>query len=196
MAATGATNGSRAGIQELHDFPIVDHLHFAALWLLGQAWPNPFAVYNLYYLLTYPLTVLTTMAVLRHFGLSIPAAGTGGLLYAFLPYHYLRGVGHYFLAAYYIIPLTLLVALWLCHGRLPFFRKQPEGGYRFKPWSADALIAALIGVLTASAVRVLRFLRLRALLVMAGCYGWVATKSWRGRHRRDWSSARSSRPGW
>jgi hypothetical protein len=166
------------GIQELHDFPIVDHLHFAALWLMGQVWPDPFAVYNLYYLLTYPLTVLTTMAVLRHFGLSIPAAGTGGLLYAFLPYHYLRGVGHYFLSAYFVVPLTLLVALWLCRGRLPFFTKDAEGRYRFKPWSADALVAFVIGVLTASAGAYYAFFGC-ALLVVAGCYGWVVTRNWR-----------------
>src|SRR5260221_10953397 len=28
------------GIQELYDFPIVDHLHFALLWLLGQGLRN------------------------------------------------------------------------------------------------------------------------------------------------------------
>src|SRR5262249_2477186 len=57
------------GVQELHDFPVVDHLHFALIWLLGRAWPDPVAVFNLYHLLTYPLTVLTALLVLRHFGL-------------------------------------------------------------------------------------------------------------------------------
>src|SRR6476619_5566451 len=67
------------GIQELYDFPIVDHLHFAALWLLGRVTPDAVVAINVYYLLTYPLAALTAMLVLRHFGLTFPAAGLGGL---------------------------------------------------------------------------------------------------------------------
>ena len=140
------------GIQELHDFPPADHLHYAALWAIGQAWPDPFAAYNLYYLLTYPLTVLTGMAVLRHFGLSVPAAGCAATLYAFQPYHYLRAeLGHCFLAAYFVVPLTLAVALWVCRGRLPFFRPRGDGGYRLAVGNADTLAAGAVAVLTASA---------------------------------------------
>src|SRR5436309_3426159 len=36
------------GIQELHDFPIVDHFHFAIIWLMGQIWPDYVVVFNLY----------------------------------------------------------------------------------------------------------------------------------------------------
>jgi hypothetical protein len=54
----------------------------------------------------------------------------------------------------------------------------PPKPYRFKPWSADSLVAVVIGALTASAGAYYAFFGC-ALLVMAGCYGWVATRDWR-----------------
>jgi len=166
------------GIQELHDFPVVDHLHFAIIWCLGQVWSDPVVVFNLFHLLTYPLTTLTTMFVLRRFGLSVPASLVGGILYAFQPYHYLRGQVHYFLAAYYVIPLTMMLALWICQGRLPFFRKTEEGNYRRALLTWDSLAALVIGVMTASAGAYYAFFAC-AFFVVAGIYGWIATKTWR-----------------
>jgi hypothetical protein len=166
------------GVQELHDFPVVDHLHFAAIWLTGQAVTDPVVAYNLYHLLTYPLTTLAGMFVLRRLGLSVPAAGAGGLLYAFLPYHYLRGLGHYFLSAYYIVPFAVLVALWICCGRLPFFTREGDGPYRFRPWSGDTLAAVVIAAATASAGAYYAFFAC-ALITFAGFYGWVVTGTWR-----------------
>lgn len=167
------------GIQELHDFPVVDHLHFAVIWVLGRFFPDPVVVFNLFYLLTYPLTTLTGMFVLRRLGLSVPAATVGGLLYAFQPYHYLRGQMHYFLAAYYVIPLTLLVTLWVCRGRLPFFEKGPDDRYRFRVRTADTLAAVLVAIATASAGAYYAFFGC-ALLACAGVYAWVALKTWKG----------------
>jgi hypothetical protein len=113
------------GVQELYDFPVVDHLHFFLIWLIGLAVPNWMAVYNLYFLLTWPLTTLTAMLALRWLGLSLPLAAAGGVLYAFLPYHYLRGESHYFLAAYWLVPLSTLPALAITRGDFPFFRRMP-----------------------------------------------------------------------
>ena len=167
------------GVQELHDFPIVDHLHFAVIWVLGRFFPDPVVVFNLFYLLTYPLTTLSAMFVLRRLGLSVPAAATGGLLFAFQPYHYLRGQMHYFLAAYYVLPLTVLVMLWICRGRLPFFEATPDGSYKFRVRTADTLAAVLIAVATASAGAYYAFFGC-ALLACAGVYAWVALKTWKG----------------
>ncbi|OWK47015.1 Integral membrane protein [Fimbriiglobus ruber] len=166
------------GIQELHDFPVVDHLHFYLIWVLGQIFHDPVPAYNLYHILTYPLTVLTAMYVLRHFGLSVPFAGLGGLLYAFQPYHYLRGLSHYFLAAYFVVPLTLMVTLWVCQGRLPFFRQDADGRYRPKIFAWDVAAVVAIGAATASAGAYYAFFAC-ALLVAAGLYAWVALGTWR-----------------
>lgn len=167
------------GVQELHDFPVVDHLHFAVIWVLGRFVSDAVVVFNLFHLLTYPLTTLAAMFVLRRFGLSLPAAACGGILYAFQPYHYLRGEVHYFLAAYYVVPFTLMVAIWVCQGRLPFFRRDEAGDrYRFSLRNRDALEAAVIAAATASAGAYYAFFAC-AFFAMAALYGWVATRTWK-----------------
>lgn len=118
------------GVQELYDFPIIDFLHFAILWLLGKVFPDLLLVYNAYSLLTYPLTALTAMWVLRWLKLSLPAAALGGLLYAFLPYHQERCQYHYFLAAYWWVPVSLVPAIAICRGDFPYFRRGPGGEYQ------------------------------------------------------------------
>ncbi|MBN9121348.1 MAG: hypothetical protein J0I06_19720 [Planctomycetes bacterium] len=123
------------GEQELYDFPIIDYLHFAFLWGLGRVFSDLLLVYNAYSLLTYPLTVLTAMWVLRWLKLSLPTAALGGLLYAFLPYHQERYHYHYFLAAYWWVPVSLVPALAITKGDFPFFRRGPDG--RYPPLTID-----------------------------------------------------------
>jgi hypothetical protein len=166
------------GEQELHDFPVVDHLHFAVIWLLGRFFPDPVVVFNLYHVLTYPLTAITATFVLRRFGVSGPGAVLGGVLYALQPYHYLRGQLHYFLSAYYVVPLTLMVILWVCRGRWPFVRVAEGGRERFTLRTRDTFWAVLVGLLTASAGAYYAFFAC-ALMVMAGLYGWAASGRWR-----------------
>ena len=170
---------SAPGIQELHDFPVVDHLHFAVIWVIGKIVGDPIVTFNLFYLLTYPLTTLTGMFVYRRFGLSIPAAGAGGILYAFQPYHYMREEVHYFLSAYYIIPLTMMVTLWICQGRLPFFPMRSELGRRkFRFRDGFGWVGVIVGILTACAGAYYAFFAC-ALLAAAGVYGWFVTGTWR-----------------
>lgn len=166
------------GIQELHDFPVIDHLHFLAIWLLGHCFTNVIFIYNLYYLLTFPLTTLTAMIAFRHLRLSLPAAAVGGILYSFLPFHYQRWEHHYFLSAYWVVPLSLLPVLAICKGDLPFFRKQPDGTYCRNLVSWRSLALAILGVAVASGGAYYAFFTC-AILAFAGCYGWVVHRTWR-----------------
>jgi hypothetical protein len=106
------------GRQELYDFPVIDHWHFACVALIDRAVGHPVVAFNVYYLLTYPLAAVCAMFAGRCLGLSLPAAGCLGLLYAFLPYHQMRGLSHYFLSAYYLVPLALVVVVNLSLGRV------------------------------------------------------------------------------
>ena len=166
------------GIQELHDFPIVDHLHFAIIWIIGQFVHDPVLTFNLFYLLTYPLTTLIGMYVLRSFGLSMPASICGSLLFAFQPYHYFRSVAHYFLSAYFIIPLSLMVTLWICRGTLPFYPQDVSGHRQWRFWDRRGWAAVLICVLTGSAGAYYAYFAC-ALLAAASFYGWAALGTWR-----------------
>ena len=166
------------GIQELHDFPVIDHLHFAILWLLGRVVSDWVVVYNLYYLLTYPLTTLTGMYAFRRLGLTLSMAAAGGLLYSFLPYHYMRGEAHYFLAAYWLVPLSWLPALAISRGALPFFRLMPDRRYRTAFRTRETLFQVLLAAATSSAGAYYAFFAC-AIYAFAGLYGWVFHRTWK-----------------
>jgi len=166
------------GRQELYDYPIVDTLHFTGIRVLGRFFPDPVEVFNIYYLLTYPLTTLSAMFVLRRFRLSIPASIAMSVLYAFQPYHYLRGEVHYFLAAYFVIPLTLWVALRLCRGAVPFFRQLGDGRFRIRPFQGAGWGTILVALLTGTGGAYYAFFGC-ALIAAATVYGCWVTKSWR-----------------
>lgn len=165
------------GVHQLYDFPVIDYLHFAGVWLLGR-FTDPIVAFNLYHLLTFPFVALTAMLVLRHSDLSMPAAGCGGLLFTFVPYHAFRGEHHYTLAAYYMVPLSLMIALWICRGRLPFFRLDPDGRYRFALFTRDAVVAVAVAAATATGNAYHAFFAC-ALYPVAAIYGSIATRSWR-----------------
>lgn len=103
----GAPNGFN-----LADFPInADNFNFLIIKVLSYFTKNYAVILNVYYILTFPLTTLMTLAVFKRIGLQYPFALAASLLFTLLPYHFLRGAeGHLFLAAYFVIPLIA----WLC----------------------------------------------------------------------------------
>jgi hypothetical protein len=165
-------------VQELYDFPVIDHLHFGILWVFSKFISDVVLLYNLYFLLTFPLTALTAMLVFRHLGLTLPAAAVGGILYTFLPYHYQRWENHYFLAAYWFVPISLLPAFGLLKGNFPFFRRQPDGTYQFHWRSWSTLGQVVLAAATAAAGAYYAFFTC-ALITFAGFHAWVAFRTYR-----------------
>jgi phosphoglycerol transferase len=98
---------------DMNDFPMADNVSFFIMKVISWFTSNAGLVMNLFYLLTYPLTALTSFYVMRHLRVSSTVAMLGSILYAFLPYHLLRGEYHLFLGAYYMIPLITMVILWV-----------------------------------------------------------------------------------
>lgn len=105
----------RLGAPASMDFS-ADNLHFFLIKLLCLVHSDWKVVGNLYFLITYPLTTLTAVYALRRCGISGAMAVVAGLLYAFLPYHAMRNQGHLMLAAYYLVPLSVLVVLRVYFG--------------------------------------------------------------------------------
>jgi phosphoglycerol transferase len=96
---------------DFYDYPRTDNLHFGLIKILALFTSDAAVLYNLYFLLTFPLTTLTAFCVLRGFRCSTGPALLGSLLFTFLPYHLLKR-GHLFEAAYYMVPLTTMVIVW------------------------------------------------------------------------------------
>ena len=104
---------------DLRDVPMSDNnLHIAGIKLLGLFSKRYGRVLNLFFLLTFPLTAASALLVLRHFGVSPLPAIFAALLYTFLPYHFVRGEHHLFLAAYFTVPLAVMMTLWAAAGAI------------------------------------------------------------------------------
>ncbi len=112
---------------DMYDFPVTDSLHFLIIRLISTVTDSYGLIINGFYLLGFILTIGTSLVSLRMLGLARPFAVTGALLFAFLPYHFLRGQGHIFFSSYYLIPLAVLVMIWVMRNDHPLlsFRRTP-----------------------------------------------------------------------
>jgi len=116
------------GVLALHDFPQADLLHLLIFkvwsWLSGD-WA---LLFNLYFLIGFPLITLSALAVLRHFRVGAGPAVAASLLFAFLPSRIVTGESHLFLAAFFQVPLAIMAALWVAGDDPPLFARGP------RPW--------------------------------------------------------------
>ncbi|GFH91372.1 hypothetical protein IMSAGC002_02628 [Lachnospiraceae bacterium] len=71
---------------------------------------NAALVDNIFWLLTYLLTMITTYGLLRNLKVRYSLAIFGSVIYNFLPYHYFR-IEHFWLCGCYVIPLALWIIL-------------------------------------------------------------------------------------
>jgi phosphoglycerol transferase len=99
--------------QELYDFPVWagDNVQLAMVRAIGVVVRDPIVAFNLFYLLTFPLAALTAFLVMRRLGVRPPGALAASVLFALLPYHFLRGEDHLFLGAYWAVPLGCFLVL-------------------------------------------------------------------------------------
>jgi hypothetical protein len=130
--------------QDMYDFPLADNLHFAVLKLLALISSDYALVCNAYFLLTFPLTTLTALFVFRRLGFAYAPSLVGSLLFAFLPYHFARGIGHIFLASYYLIPLMVLVIVWVYAEKVRLFDRGAEGRWSRKNVLSFEVLASVV----------------------------------------------------
>ena len=109
---------------ELYDFPLNSTLDILFIKLISFFTSDPILVENLFYLLTYPMTTLTSMIVFRQFKIDYAYSLLGSLLFTFMPYHFLRGVSHLNLSSYFVIPLMVMVILWIYSNEFNLFKSN------------------------------------------------------------------------
>lgn len=144
--SVGAPGGLR-----MHDYPLADAFNFLLIKILALTGADYAWVLNVFFLLTFPLTAVCSVFVLRQFNLSNVSAIVWGLLYTFMPYHFFRGESHLFIATYYPVPLVVMVVLWLSAGELT--ANTPSGGERrrfFNLRRPKLIISILVCLLVSS----------------------------------------------
>ena len=134
---------------EVFYFPMADNLHFLLIKFFSLFTSDYALIFNFYFLLTFPLTTISSLYVFRHFKVSYLIAVMGSLLYTFLPYHFFRNLHHLVLAGYYIVPLMVMVLLWVFSGRLlAIGSADNKSGRRLnlrnKPFIASTIICLLV----------------------------------------------------
>lgn len=102
--------GAPSGTSML-DYAGADGASILLVRLLAIASGDWVTVTNVFYLLGFFLAATSGYWVLRQMGLQRELAALGGLLFAFAPYHFLRPP-HFFLTAYFALPLGVWLAMW------------------------------------------------------------------------------------
>ncbi len=173
------------GNLDLRDVPSSDNnFYFLLLKSFSLVTSHYPLALNFFFLLGFPLTVVSALFVLRRFGVSWSVAVFASLLYTFLPFHFTRGQHHLFLSAYYFVPLAVMMALWICRDELSLLdgeTKRLRVNWRDPKLIVSSIICLFIGssgyyyaffacffLLVAGLLAALRRRDARALLLPAG----------------------------
>lgn len=112
------------------DFPRFDSLNYVVLGPLAALTSSGVAM-NVYYLAGFYLIAFAAFFCLRRLGLATLPALLSSLLYAFLPYHVIRGVAHLTNGAYFLVPPAMLVLIELARDRLGSDTPAARRGWLF-----------------------------------------------------------------
>lgn len=104
---------------DLRDFPAWDFLTLALAKILGIFTSDIGLIANLTFLITFPLLAASTFLSMRWIGIQSPFSAAGALIYTFLPYHLIKGVGHLFLTNFAMLPPALALAVIVSRGDGP-----------------------------------------------------------------------------
>lgn len=108
---------------DLYDFPLgTENLQWLALRVLSIAADTTGALMNTYLLLTFPLVAVAAFAGFRVLRVSRPASFGLGVLFALLPYHFLRGEYHLLLSNYASVPIGAVLVVLVLRGDVLFPR--------------------------------------------------------------------------
>jgi phosphoglycerol transferase len=159
--------------QTYHDFPTADNLNFVAAKILGWFISDWAIAVNVYFLLGFPLAALAMVYLLRICGVSKAMTLALAPVFAIAPYHFMRGIGHLFLASYFVIPLSLVIVIRVVRGRR-IWGWRDTGNRWLRPFGRGAGTLVILALTaTAQTYYAIFFL---LLLVFAGVVALIARR--------------------
>jgi phosphoglycerol transferase len=135
--------------QEMYDFPQNDCFSYLLIKVMGLFTSNWATVFNLFYLISFPLTTIGSFYVLRKFNVSRAPAIMASLLYSFTCPHFAPGQYHLMYCVFFPVPLIIMVILWVCSEQLSL-TKTEDGRTRLDLRNRKLIASLLICVLIAS----------------------------------------------
>jgi len=152
---------------DLLDYPLSDSGSLAILGILGQLTGSYWATVNLFFLLGFPVTFLTSYVVMRSIRISVSLAAAGSLLFTLLPYHFQR-LDHLFLTWYFVAPVYFLFGWWL----YSVIGRQPRNA-----WTRRAVIGCAVSLLICASFGIYYAVFGTIVLLVSGLGGWLRTRS-------------------
>ena len=156
--------------QNQHDFPQADNLQYVIAKLLGAFSDDWALVFNLTYLLTFPLAAMAGTWFLRLVGCSAVTSVVLGPLYAVAPYHFFHGISHLALSMYFVLPFGLGLAYAAHRERELWSRRRQFRWFDPREWArwGNAGVVAILILLgsTSSYYSVFTLLMLATVLVV------------------------------
>ena len=159
MIETGSPSlSSRLGApfgQQYQDFPLgTDNLNFGVMKLISLVTGDAVATVNVFYFLTFALVAVAAYWALRALGVGRPVCFVAAVVYALVPFHFMRGTGHLFLSAYFAVPLAAYILVSAVSGK-PLFGlgRSREGSSKFVRWRPSSRSSTLAKVAVRSSFR-------------------------------------------
>lgn len=129
---------------EFYDYPSSPNLHIAILKVMALFESNAFRLVNYYFLLSFPLIAICTLAAFKAWRLGVWPSVVLTLLFTLSPYHFWRGIAHLWLGVYFTVPLAMILIAWLVQDRAGFLIDGDRGTWRSRFFSRPSLIAIAI----------------------------------------------------
>jgi phosphoglycerol transferase len=97
---------------ELYDYPVGgDNAHYLMMKVMSWVTGDWVLILNVFFLLTFFTAAWSSYLCQRWVGAGRVAAIVTSTLFAFAPFHLLRGLGHLMLASYFVVPVGVLLAV-------------------------------------------------------------------------------------
>ncbi|RCX19016.1 hypothetical protein DFP94_10532 [Fontibacillus phaseoli] len=107
---------------EFYDFTMFDNFFLFLIKILSLFTSHYALIFNLYFLLTFPLTAALSFYVFKKMNFSAFISLIGSQLFTFVPYHFLRGQPHLFLASYFFVPIIVLILYKVYASEVNFYQ--------------------------------------------------------------------------
>jgi hypothetical protein len=164
------------GRLDMREFLQSDALHFVPVGVLGRLGGGWAQGVNLYFLLSFVMTACTALWAFTRLRVSSPVAVAIALMYAFLPFRFLRGIDHLALA-YWAVPLIAVVAVRLTSRRPPFM--DATGQRLAFNWKDRGTIQSLAFSVIVSMTGVYYAAFSMFLMAFAGLVAAASGRNWR-----------------
>lgn len=151
----------------VHPFTVTDELYFGLVKLLLPVLGDAAATVTWLLVLSFPAAALTAVLLARHLGLSKTVSVLVGTAFAVHIDHFLRGFGHFQLAATWVIPIGVLAAVSLVH-------PTTRSGRRRVAWE----VALVVGLLATGFTSAYYAVFAGVLVATAGIAAAWTRRSW------------------